>query len=503
VSAVNQVDEATDFFGGGTTDRTFDSAADTFHTLTTWAVWTLAGPDSDGDGVPNASDNCPAVANAGQQDADSDGVGDACDVCPGSDDNIDTDSDGVPDGCDVCPGGDDNVDTDSDGVPDSCDICPGGDDNVDTDSDGVPDGCDVCPGGDDNVDTDGDGVPDGCDVCLGGDDNVDTDADTVADFCDNCTNDANTPQADSDVDGVGDVCDVCSSSDDNLDSDADTVPDGCDICPGSDDNIDSDGDTVPDGCDVCAPSAGSLIRMTITGEVFSSPAFLAGIVDPGDPINFDIVMDTALPNEAAAPDFLVTNAGDLETFLILDVTGPVDEVSVENATTKWRLASTLDLTAALPNFYASLEMRIDNPANSGLVPVLAGNTYQIGSVNLEPTFTGIVFFNILGVADSPEPNSSNDLVDTDGDAVPDGCDVCAGSDDAVDTDTDGLADGCDNCPVDANSNQEDSDGDGIGDACDATPTANVPGLQGWGLLALVILFLTGSFVMIERRRFGL
>ena len=34
--------------------------------------------DSDGDGVPNASDNCPNVANPSQRDSDGDNVGDAC-----------------------------------------------------------------------------------------------------------------------------------------------------------------------------------------------------------------------------------------------------------------------------------------------------------------------------------------------------------------------------------------------------------------------------------------
>ncbi|MBI4237093.1 MAG: thrombospondin type 3 repeat-containing protein [Deltaproteobacteria bacterium] len=34
--------------------------------------------DVDGDGVPNSSDNCPSVSNAGQDDADGDGKGDAC-----------------------------------------------------------------------------------------------------------------------------------------------------------------------------------------------------------------------------------------------------------------------------------------------------------------------------------------------------------------------------------------------------------------------------------------
>lgn len=35
--------------------------------------------DSDGDGVPDATDNCPNTANPGQADADGDGIGDACD----------------------------------------------------------------------------------------------------------------------------------------------------------------------------------------------------------------------------------------------------------------------------------------------------------------------------------------------------------------------------------------------------------------------------------------
>jgi hypothetical protein len=45
--------------------------------------------DIDGDGVPNATDDCPTIFdpvrpmdNGAQPDTDHDGVGDACDPCP-------------------------------------------------------------------------------------------------------------------------------------------------------------------------------------------------------------------------------------------------------------------------------------------------------------------------------------------------------------------------------------------------------------------------------------
>jgi hypothetical protein len=40
---------------------------------------TPGGPDSDGDTVEDAFDNCSADVNPGQEDADHDGCGDACD----------------------------------------------------------------------------------------------------------------------------------------------------------------------------------------------------------------------------------------------------------------------------------------------------------------------------------------------------------------------------------------------------------------------------------------
>jgi hypothetical protein len=46
------------------------------------AIDTACPADSDGDGVPDGSDNCPLAPNPTQSDADGDGLGDACDNCP-------------------------------------------------------------------------------------------------------------------------------------------------------------------------------------------------------------------------------------------------------------------------------------------------------------------------------------------------------------------------------------------------------------------------------------
>jgi hypothetical protein len=61
--------------------------------------------DTDLDGIPDATDNCPTVANPDQRDYDGDHHGDACDHCPHLPSTLDPDmdGDGVGDDCDPRP----------------------------------------------------------------------------------------------------------------------------------------------------------------------------------------------------------------------------------------------------------------------------------------------------------------------------------------------------------------------------------------------------------------
>lgn len=150
--------------------------------------------DADGDGVPNASDNCPNTANADQRNTDhaplvtagapndvtvanGDTLGDACDP--------DDDNDGIPDsvetgfGCNFGAGSSGPLDplkSDSDGdhVLDGAECALGSNPNnalskpsagVDTDHDGLPDAFEQSIGSDPTkADTDGDGINDGVEV---------------------------------------------------------------------------------------------------------------------------------------------------------------------------------------------------------------------------------------------------------------------------------------------------------------------------------------------------
>jgi hypothetical protein len=101
--------------GGEQTHVIQVTAAPTSYT----AIFTATPGDEDGDGVPDAEDNCPALANSEQWNAD--GADDGGDVCDDDDDN-----DFVEDDEDNCPKiyNPDQLDSDGDGRGDACELLP-------------------------------------------------------------------------------------------------------------------------------------------------------------------------------------------------------------------------------------------------------------------------------------------------------------------------------------------------------------------------------------------
>ena len=70
--------------------------------------------DTDGDGIPNATDNCPSVANPTQADCDGNGVGDACETF------TDCNANGIADVCEILSGT--VTDQNLNGIPDTCEV---------------------------------------------------------------------------------------------------------------------------------------------------------------------------------------------------------------------------------------------------------------------------------------------------------------------------------------------------------------------------------------------
>jgi len=219
--------------------------------------------DSDGDGVVDQLDKCPAISDD-QSDLDGDGIGDACES--------DTDGDGILDSFDNCPTDIDawtsvhEIDHDQDGCHDE-------ERDADDDGDNVLDLSDDCPKGEINWNTwepgrfDHDG--DGCNDDL---EDLDDDNDDFLDVNDRCPRGyigVSGPSMDLDRDG-------CVDSIEDFDDDNDGVNDTLDNCAWSDptsqvnsdgcsdSQLDDDNDGVFNDVDLC-PSTDAGDTVTQTG----------------------------------------------------------------------------------------------------------------------------------------------------------------------------------------------------------------------------------------------
>ena len=170
----------------GTTSVTSTGGWDAF----VWAIDPSLKADSDNDGIPDYTDNCPNDSNPLQENTDGDAQGDACDS--------DDDNDGLTDNSgDDCPrGGEANWDSTQDFADPANstdwdrDGCKDGVEDNDMDNDGVANGDDTCPRSsyqpprptwqsDTITDVDGDG-------CRDADEDDDDDGDGFEDVSDDC-----------------------------------------------------------------------------------------------------------------------------------------------------------------------------------------------------------------------------------------------------------------------------------------------------------------------------
>ena len=181
--------------------------------------------DSDGDGVINASDQCPTYwdgktpvnevgCTEAQRDDDEDGVRNGWDSCPATPAGAEVDAEGCSE---------EQRDEDQDGVGNTADQCPATPEGEAVDAEGC---------GNSQKDEDVDGVSNKLDLCPATPEGETVDADGCAES-----------QRDADSDGVSDAADQCPST---ISGDA-VDENGC-----SEGQRDDDGDGVANADDACA-----------------------------------------------------------------------------------------------------------------------------------------------------------------------------------------------------------------------------------------------------------
>ena len=484
-------------------------------------------PDTDGDGVDVAVDNCPDDWNARQEDYDLDGDGDACDANDDNDalddslDNCplkhqgffppyaDTDGDLIGDFCDPDWTGDDDLDGlmdywdafalvsgefyDFDGdrwsdqpttitptliAPDNCpfsfnpdqdnagNIAEGDPCDYDADFDGFWNYEDNCwlDWNPSQIDTDGNGLGDSCDGMGSITPLPDADGDGWADVHDNCPITPNSDQLDSDGDGTGDACDGTYAPPN--DQDADGVPDDVDNCPAvyNPSQWDEDGDG--------------------TGDLCASDADGDGVPDASDNCP-----STPNPSQTDTDGDGVGDACDDS-----DGDGVVDPSDNCPATPNpgqedWDSDGVGD--ACEDSDGDGLNDDSDNCPGTPNPSQTDSDMDGIGDACDTDADGDGVDDAVDNCPTTPNPSQADwdsDGVgdaceDSDGDGLNDDADNCPGTpnpgqadmdgdgvgDACDDSDGDGVNDDVDNCPTTPNASQTDTDGDGVGDACESDP----------------------------------
>jgi hypothetical protein len=385
-------------------------------------------PDSDGDGVPDAMDNCPNVANADQSDFDGDGLGDACDPCP-MDPQNDIDGDGVCGNLDNCPGvyNPDQANIDHDGLGDACDPC------TDTDDDGYGNP----------------GFP------------------STTCSADNCPLVANPGQQDGDGDGIGDACDNCPAvyNPDQADANADGIGDAC-VFPPAECLVyatDFTGTVGPEWS-ATATSTTPVGNRAFLGEFGNEAAVLS--------------LTNLSPHSQVA---VHTTVFILKSWDGNGSPGP-DRWALEGEGGATLFNTTFSNMSGRPQAYpgsfpaGSYPERTGASESNTLGYTFYGDTvYSLQSIFGHSGSDLVLSFAASGLQELADESWGLNRVeirllvgDRDGDGAGDICDNCPAlaNPDQLDTDGDGVGDDCDNCPSVSNLDQVDADGDGYGAACD-------------------------------------
>jgi len=416
-------------------------------------VLSFEGPDLDGDGEPNVSDNCPNHPNPDQADCDGDGKGDVCAIADGT--SQDCNSNGIPDSCELMPTVKLLVSSKASNSVIAYDGQTGQlvGDFVPTGGHGLSD-----PNG---IEVDSHGLVYLASVYTH---SVMQLAGRSGAFIRSFSGGGLVAPVGVLVIEPSRLLVASYVTDSVVEYDLATGLAAGTLIPSGTGGLDGSGTLLlaPNGHLLVASenshqlleydsSTGAFVRVVAQGGGLDTPTGLA-FDDQGNLLVGSFRTDAILkygPDGSFLGEFVSIGSGGLDGPQGM-VWGPNGNLFVCNR-----------YGAGVLEFNRADGTPVDHdPDTPGVQAVFASG----GGLN-EPTY--LTFISLPndcdgnGMLDECEP-------DTDGDGFIDGCDNCPSVDnpDQVDSDGDSVGNVCDNCPNAANPDQADSDGDGIGDACD-------------------------------------